>query len=225
MKISVIIPSFNCEAYIAETINSVLNQTVKVHELIVIDDGSTDKSLEVLKTFGDKIILILQENKGVCQTLNSGIRLSTGDYVAFLDSDDLWALDKIENQINDVKNNPEYNIFGGAVRQFVSPEIINHSYVFKEYPQNSYSKITCLAPKSLFLNDGWFKEEGSLHDFFEWLELMKTKNEKVFFSEKILAHRRIRPNSLSQSKDYYPNLLKFLKNRIDSKRQNEQNKS
>ena len=225
MKISVIIPSFNCEAYIAETINSVLNQTVKVHELIVLDDGSTDKSLEVLKTFGDKIILIPQDNKGVCQTLNSGIRQSTGDYVAFLDSDDLWALDKIENQINDVKNNPEYNIFVGAVRQFVSPEIINHSYVFKEYPQNSYSKITCLALKEVFLNDGWFKEEGSLHDFFEWVELMNLKNEKIFFSEKILAYRRIRPNSLSQSKDYYPNLLKFLKNRIDSKRQNEQNKS
>lgn len=225
MKISVVVPAFNCESYIAETINSIINQTVKVDEIIVINDGSTDKTLEVLKTFEGQITWIDQANKGVCKSLNLGIKLSKGDYISFLDSDDIWVLDKIENQIKDVKNNPEYNIFAGAIKQFVSPEIKNHSYVFKEYPQNSYSKITCLALKKVFLNDGWFKEEGSLHDFFEWIELMNSKNEKIFFSEKILAHRRIRPNSLSQSEEYYPNLLKFLKNRIDTKRRNEQIKS
>jgi glycosyltransferase involved in cell wall biosynthesis len=225
MEISVIVPCYNCEAYVAETINSILNQTVKVNEIIVINDGSTDKSLEVLKTFGDKIVLISQENKGVCKTLNFGIRQSKSNYIAFLDSDDLWVPDKIENQILNIKDNPEYSIFAGGIRQFVSPEIKNHSYVFIEYPQNSLSKITCLVKKEVFLNDGWFKEEGSLIDFFEWIELMNSKNEKIFFSKEILAHRRIRPNSLSQSKEYYPNLLRFLKNRIDIKRQNEQTKS
>jgi glycosyltransferase involved in cell wall biosynthesis len=223
MKISAVIPAYNCENYITEAINSIINQTVKVDEIIVVNDGSTDSTLQVLKAFGNQITVVDQLNKGICKSLNLAIKLSKGDYIAFLDADDIWEFDKIENQLMDIEKNPEYSIFVGAIRQFVSPEIINHTYVFKEYPQKSYTKITCLASRKLFLNDGWFKEEERFNDFFEWIALMKSKNEKIYFSEKILGQRRIRPNSHSQSEEYYPSLLKFLKNRIDSKRKNEQN--
>jgi glycosyltransferase involved in cell wall biosynthesis len=223
MKISAVVTCYNCEAYVAEAIHSILNQTVKVHEIIVVNDGSTDKSLEILESFGDKIKVFTQENKGLCKSLNVGVRLSEGDYIAFLDSDDLWELDKIESQLIDLQNNPDYSVYAGAIRQFVSPEIENRSYSFNEFPKNSFAKTTCLIHKKVFLNGAWFKEENSLIDFLEWVELVKSNNEKIYFSPKIVALRRIRPNSMSQSKDYYPNLLKFLKNRIDTKRQNEQN--
>jgi glycosyltransferase involved in cell wall biosynthesis len=221
MKISVIVPCFNCEVYVAEAIHSILNQTVKVDELIAIDDGSTDNSLEVLKTFGDKIRLFSQENKGVSETLNFGIRQSKGDYVAFLDSDDLWEVDKIERQLIDIQNNPEYSIFAGSVRQFVSPEIKEHNYSFNSAPTNSLTRITILVKKELFYAGGWFKE-GSLIEFIEWVDLMRSKNEGIYFSQRVLASRRLRPNSLSQTKNYYPYLLNFLKNRIDSNKKNEQ---
>ena len=89
-KVSVIIPTYNCAQYIAEAIESVLNQTFKDFEVIVIDDGSTDNTKQVVELFGDKISYYYQENHGVSVARNNGISSSSGDYVSFLDSDNKW---------------------------------------------------------------------------------------------------------------------------------------
>jgi glycosyltransferase involved in cell wall biosynthesis len=90
-KISVIIPVYNKEKYIAKTIESVLNQSFTDFELIILDDGSTDKSLSIIKQFTDaRIKLIEQENIGVSATRNKGVSLSQAELIAFLDADDLW---------------------------------------------------------------------------------------------------------------------------------------
>jgi glycosyltransferase involved in cell wall biosynthesis len=93
--ISVIIPTFNRSYIVAEAINSVLSQTIPANEIIVIDDGSTDETSEVLASFGDKIIVIKQENKGVSAARNAGIDRARGDWIAFLDSDDIWLPNRI----------------------------------------------------------------------------------------------------------------------------------
>ena len=98
--VSVIIPVYNAEKYIAEAITSVINQTWPNIEIIIIDDGSTDRSLEIAKAFsGEKIKVYTQPNQGATVARNYGLKESRGDYIQFLDADDLLSSDKIEGQV------------------------------------------------------------------------------------------------------------------------------
>ena len=107
-KVSVIIPVHNSEKYILECLNSVINQTYKNLEIIVIDDKSTDNSVDLIKSINDPRIKLIQlkENVGAGVARNKGIEISTGDYICFLDSDDYWKLKKIEKQMNFIKDKP-----------------------------------------------------------------------------------------------------------------------
>lgn len=92
-----IVPIYRVEKYIAETIRSVLDQTYENFELLLVDDGSPDRSVEICQQFTDpRIRLIRQKNQGACAARNQGMRAATGDYYAFLDGDDLWLPEKLE---------------------------------------------------------------------------------------------------------------------------------
>jgi glycosyltransferase involved in cell wall biosynthesis len=100
-KISVVMPVYNVEKYIRKAIQSVLSQTYQNFELIIVDDGSTDQSEIIYQRFSDpRIKIVKQKNRGLAGARNTGIRASTGDYVAFLDSDDLWTKYKLERHVN-----------------------------------------------------------------------------------------------------------------------------
>ena len=101
-KVSVIIPTFNRAKLVQRAIKSVLNQTIKPYEIIVVDDGSTDDTLEVLKNYPIKVLT--QKNKGVSSARNLGIKNATGDIIALLDSDDEWLPKKIELQLKLFEN-------------------------------------------------------------------------------------------------------------------------
>jgi glycosyltransferase involved in cell wall biosynthesis len=99
--VSIIIPVHNGERYLAETIQSALNQTWQHREIIIIDDGSTDNSLEIARSFErDSVKIIGQSNKGAAAARNAGLKEAKGDYVQFLDADDLLSPDKIQAQID-----------------------------------------------------------------------------------------------------------------------------
>lgn len=101
MKVSVIIPCYNAEKYLAEAVRSCLTQTVLPYEVIVINDDSTDSTLDVLKEFDSLIdIVSLNERGGESRARNIGMDMATGDYVAFLDADDIWVEDKLERQVH-----------------------------------------------------------------------------------------------------------------------------
>ncbi len=114
LRVSVIIPVFNKANWIEETLQSVMNQSYKDWEAIVIDDGSTDNSLKVIETFIDSHPgawkLIRQGNQGQCKTRNTGIQESSGEYVAFLDGDDCWAENKLEVQVAMLDANPKASL-------------------------------------------------------------------------------------------------------------------
>lgn len=118
-KISVIIPLYNHEKYICFAIDSVLNQTYKNFEIIIIDDGSTDNSFEKAQEYQakypDKIQLLKQENQGAHNTINRGIYLATGEYIAILNSDDIFKSYKLERCIEIMRKNPEINLIFGKV--------------------------------------------------------------------------------------------------------------
>ncbi|MBC8377964.1 MAG: glycosyltransferase family 2 protein [Planctomycetes bacterium] len=107
MKISVVIPAYNAEKHIARAIESALAQTRPADEIIVVDDGSADTTAEVVRSFGDKVVLIQQENAGASVARNAGLEAATGDWIAFLDADDEWVSNKLELQIAHLKRNPD----------------------------------------------------------------------------------------------------------------------
>ena len=102
--ISVILPTFNRAGVLPRAINSVLGQSYKSIELIVVDDGSTDDTPQVLEQYGNKLICIKQQNRGVSAARNTGIRISKGKYLAFIDSDDKWMESKLEEQVRYFNN-------------------------------------------------------------------------------------------------------------------------
>ena len=98
-SVSVILPTFNGQKYIAEAIDSALGQTIEPYEIIVVDDGSTDSTEKIVRGYGSKVRYIYQKNKGVSGAYNAGIAVASGNYIAFLEHDDIWAPEKNASQV------------------------------------------------------------------------------------------------------------------------------
>jgi glycosyltransferase involved in cell wall biosynthesis len=110
-KVSVILPVYGVEKYIAEAVRSVLAQTFSNFELLIIDDGSPDRSIEICQQFTDPRIRIIQQpNRGLSGARNTGIRHAKGEYLAFLDGDDLWAPEKLEKQVAHLDDSPKVGL-------------------------------------------------------------------------------------------------------------------
>ncbi len=108
--VSVIVPSYNAEAFIAETIDSVLHQTFDDLELLVVDDGSTDRTVEIVEGYGDAVRLIRQENAGVCVARNHGIAAARGAFICLLDHDDFWFPHKLARQLRAFEEYPQAGV-------------------------------------------------------------------------------------------------------------------
>src|SRR3954468_22992204 len=106
-QVSVIIPVFNAAATVAETIESVLRQTFDDYEIIVVDDGSTDRTAHVLGRYQDRIQMIRRPNGGISAARNSGVAVSRGEYLAFLDGDDLWVPDFLARTVAALEDDPD----------------------------------------------------------------------------------------------------------------------
>lgn len=106
-KVSVVIPSYNNSSSIRKCIKSVLNQSIDAYEIIVVNDGSIDNTSEVLKKFGNKIIYLEQTNQGQGAARNTGLKAATGEYIAFLDSDDYWLPDFLKTTVLFLDNHPD----------------------------------------------------------------------------------------------------------------------
>jgi glycosyltransferase involved in cell wall biosynthesis len=98
-RVTVVIPNYNYERFLSEAIDSVRSQTYRDLEIVVVDDGSTDRSREVIAAYGDEITAIFQNNRGVSTARNNGAQAGTGEYIAFIDADDVWLPAKIERQV------------------------------------------------------------------------------------------------------------------------------
>ena len=110
-KVSAIIPVYGAEKYVAATVQSVLDQTHKNFEVLIIDDGSPDRSIEICQQFTDpRIKIIRQQNRGLAGARNTGIRHAQGDYLAFLDADDLWLPEKLEKHVEHLENSPSVGV-------------------------------------------------------------------------------------------------------------------
>jgi glycosyltransferase involved in cell wall biosynthesis len=116
--LSVVILTYRCAQYLPEAIESVLAQTYRDFEIIVVDDGSTDNTQEVLARYGDQIRVIRQSNQGSAAARNAGILTARGEYIAFLDADDVWLPKKLEKQVSLIEERPEVGWVYSDHRQF-----------------------------------------------------------------------------------------------------------
>ena len=108
---SIVVPAYNVEATIAETLNSLLAQTYTDMEIIVVDDGSSDRTTEIVAEFDDpRIRLVSQRNRGLAGAHNTGIFEAAGDFIGFCDADDLWLPEKLERHIDHLRANPDVGI-------------------------------------------------------------------------------------------------------------------
>jgi len=125
--VSVVIPVYNNEAYIAAAVESVLSQSLLPTEIIVVDDGSTDGTAEALKSLRNSIKYVFQENRGEPAARNRGIREASGKYIAFLDGDDLWCPNKLELQMEYLRQHPNCALVYSDMSTFDENGIIDTS--------------------------------------------------------------------------------------------------
>lgn len=222
IKVSIITPTYNDEKYIVETIDSVLNQTHKNFELIIIDDNSLDSTVKIIERFNDKRIKLIKNNvnKGAAYARNLGLKNSTGDYIAFLDGDDVWLPNKLESQLRfmiskkinfsctdyeeiDENSNP-INV------KISAPDIITH----KKLMHVSYiGCLTVMYKKSIYPDLQIPEGIKKRNDYALWLKL--SEREDCYCFHKILSKYRRRKKSISSGSkvkllSYHKDMFKQL---------------
>jgi glycosyltransferase involved in cell wall biosynthesis len=176
LPISVIISVYNAERYLSESLDSVLNQSMPAKEIIVINDGSTDQTINILKSYGKKIKLIDRENKGVPYSVNEGLSEVKQPWIAFNDGDDIWSQNKLELQYNYLLEHKDLRILFGMMRQFISPELSEEdkaSIYVPNSPEKALIRPAMLAHQSVFEDYGLFNPTLKAGDFIEWFQKIK----------------------------------------------------
>ncbi|KKK38894.1 glycosyl transferase family 2 [Mesobacillus campisalis] len=207
--VSIIMPAFNCENYIGESINSVIGQTYQNWELIVIDDDSRDNTVNVLESISseDNRIRFYKnvQNLGVSETRNRAISIAEGQWIAFLDSDDIWENNKLEIQMDYVRKlNAEF-VFTGS--RFINEEGKYFKGIFEVPDVVSYERLrkhNVISCSSVLLKKDFFKEikmeNDSMHeDYAVWLRVLRTGVLAYGVNEPLLIYR-ISRNSKSGNK-------------------------
>ncbi len=207
--ISVIIPTYNRANYICEAIDSVLAQTYKNVEIIVVDDGSTDNTRDIIsQRYNSKVTYILQNNAGPSSARNNGIKHSRGDLIAFLDSDDIWLPEKLEKQVELINQSQDIGLVSCGLYQ-IDPNgnIIGNPLIRRNYKnKSSFLKelmihniigggSSSLIRRECFERVGFFDEEIWIgEDWNLWLRI--AKNYEVKFVEEPLIKYRVHGNNL-----------------------------
>ena len=212
--VSVVVPCYNHEKYVKETIESIINQTYKNIELIVIDDGSKDNSVKVIQELADKygFTFIHRPNKGLSATLNEGIRLSKGKYFSAIASDDILFLEKIEKQVKFMESNPKYGMCYGKIVYF-EDSIKNTSEYSNSNKQgwvfDDLLNYGCFIPapstfmrKEVFETVGEYDENLWIEDWDMWLRISQ-KYQVGYIDEYLAYYRKHDTNISSQSLKMY----------------------
>lgn len=206
--VSIIMPAYNAEKLISDSINSVLSQTYKNFELIVIDDCSQDQTSQVVENFilKDKRVKLIKniKNKGVAETRNTGLDQAKGDYVAFLDSDDKWDNNKLEKQLNILKERNDVDIVYGSYYRFNNKGILNLVQVPSYIKKNNLLKGNCIGNLTGIYNFKKFpnirQKKVGHEDYLFWLEIFNSNDDvKGVGIQEPIAFYRISENGKNLS--------------------------
>jgi glycosyltransferase involved in cell wall biosynthesis len=222
--ISVIMPVYNTEKYVRESIESVLSQTYKNIEIICINDGSLDSSLSILESFGDKIITInCKNNCGQSEARNKGVHMAKGEYLAFIDADDIWESKKLEIQLKQFISNPNLDISFTNMKCFISPELsedIKSHYICPVDIVAGYIPSTVFIKNTSFKKVGYFDPKWKEGEFIDWLVKAKDIGLKQYFHEDVLLSRRIHETNIGAIKkpETRDNYLKIIRESLERRK-------
>jgi cellulose synthase/poly-beta-1,6-N-acetylglucosamine synthase-like glycosyltransferase len=187
VTVSAIIPAYNAAATIAAAIESVLAQTRLPDEIIVVDDGSKDETAAIAGRFGPAVRLVRQANAGCGQARNTGARESCGDWLAFLDADDLWLPTKLERQIPETEN-PQVAVVVCRIRNNEG-RVLGRRLTFDDlWVRNDAIVSSSLVRRSAFAQAGGFWKERACEDYHLWLRLTADGWEIANVSEDLVLY-------------------------------------
>ncbi len=194
--ISVIIPARNAEAYLHDAIESVLGQNWPNLEVLVVDNGSSDGTLAVARSFGPPVVCLTSERPGQPPTTNHGVRHAQGDWLAFVDADDLWAPGKLQRQFRAFEEEPGLDA------------VFCHVVNFTGRPPNSETEIgpglpapvpgTVLIRREAFLRVGYFDENYVLGSIMDWYMRAQDAGLRIRMLPAVLLYRRIHEDNLGK---------------------------
>lgn len=194
MRISVAIAAYNAEAYIAEAVDSVLGQTRPPDEVIVVDDGSTDRTAAILACYGNRIVRLSQANSGQATAINRALATAGGDALAFCDADDVWMPAKLALQTALLDRSNDIDAIFGQVEQFVSPDVPDEHRARLRPPQDivrGEAKLTMLVRRTALDRIGQFDETLPATFFIEWLGRAKRLGLNAGYVDETIARRRL----------------------------------
>ena len=228
LLISVVLPIYNGENTSKLAIDSVLNQTYSNFELIIINDGSTDNTKQIIESYTDeRIVVINQENLGLAKSLNKGIKIAKGPYIARMDADDICYPQRFERQIEKFQQNPELSVVGTWVKVRYSDGSTaikrrpkSHTDILKHIVKiNPFSHSSVMIKKSDLINVDLYNEkrDGSktvlVEDYDLWVKLIKSGS-KLANIDEVLMENLIHSNSIMGSRNLYKNLKQKIGTRL-----------
>lgn len=234
MKITAIIPTYNRADFLKKTINSIINQTYKIDEVLIIDDGSTDNTNEVLKKFGNSIKIIKTTNVGVSAARNTGIKNAKNDWLAFLDSDDHWLEDKIQKQINLHVENKDVLFSHTGERWIRDGKVIKYpkklakpsgECFLENLPTCKIAASSVVVHKCIFEDIGLFDEDLSVcEDYDMWLKISHKYKIGLIEEEGIIkqaGHEQLSQTIFAIDRYHIYSLKKFLNSEYQEEVKNE----
>jgi len=220
--VSIGIPIFNAEKYLDNAIQSIINQSYQNWELILIDDGSTDNSLQIANSYNDKRIQIVNdgENKGLIYRLNQLIYMASGEYYARMDNDDIMHVDRITKQIKYLKLHPDVDVIGSDYYSIdINNEIIGikiqnkHLDSVKSILKNGcFAHPTVMGKTEWFKNNQYDKSSERMEDFELWIRTVSKSNFKNI-EEPLLFYRSVGIPTLRKYFKSNIKIIKLLRNR------------
>jgi glycosyltransferase involved in cell wall biosynthesis len=227
--VSVIIPAYNVECYVAAAIDSALAQTYPNVEVVVVDDGSTDRTAEVVAGYGDRVVTVTQENRGLAGARNAGIRAAAGSVLALLDADDLWLPERLERCVPLLTARPEIGMVTSDA--YVIEETVKTTkrcygdrrrYPFPAHEdeqldiiaKRNFLFISVVFRRSLVDRCGGFDESMRRAEDYElWTRFLLSGSRAAFVPEP-LGYYRVRADSLSASKEQWGAHLSVLERHL-----------
>jgi glycosyltransferase involved in cell wall biosynthesis len=199
--ISCIVPVFNGENYLTETLESILAQTYRPIEVIVVDDGSTDGTARIAARYGERIRYVRQDNGGPPTARNLGLRMAVGEFVAFLDSDDLWHPEKLQRQMACFEARADLDLCVTHLQRFWAPQLEAEQKRFQHHRYSEvlpgYVTVTLLARRTLFDSVGCFDTSRRVGDPMDWFLRAGEKGAVMELLPDVLVYVRMHENNLS----------------------------
>jgi glycosyltransferase involved in cell wall biosynthesis len=221
-SVSVIIPAYNAERYLSEALASVSSQSFAPEEIIVVDDGSTDGTEEVVRKHGGSIRIFKQFHKGAGAARNLGVESARGEFVSFLDADDLWSPEKLSLQLGVFQSRAETDMVFGRVRQFISPELEEAVKSKIDCPEDSmpgFHAGTLLMRKETFLKVGFFNTGLNVGEFIDWyLKAVELGLQSFMLPDVVMLRRLHGTNLVIREKGSRADYARILKASLDRRR-------